>query len=297
MNTCWRNIARSLIGFFFLGGMIPGTGNAQNVYGSIQEAAKNSREAYRLKIQNKPLDPKQYEKLGELPVLQRLILSHNELDSLPSSISQLNRLTWFSSEGNPLRSLPPGIGKMQALQYLKLKDTELDSLPPSIGNLTNLQQFALTGNRSGNPFRLPGSIRHWRNLEVLMLADVDLQGPPTGLKNLKNLEKLVLAGCGLRSIPSEYGALSNLEYVVLDNNELYTLPRSFFRLKNLEYLSLKDNEFESIPEAIVNLQNLKVLDLRGNYLDDHDISVLKSLLPGCEIRYDGKGKKEGRNSR
>ena len=72
-----------------------------------------------------------------------LVLTDNQLSSLPESFGQLTALQTLVLAENQLSSLPESFGQLTALQYLDY----LSSLPESFGQLTALRLLELRGNQ------------------------------------------------------------------------------------------------------------------------------------------------------
>ena len=60
---------------------------------------------------------------------------------------------------------------------------------------------------------------------------------------MKKLEILHLANNNLQIIPLEIGNLKNLKHLNLKGNKLTKLPTTIVNLQNLEYLNLQGNNF------------------------------------------------------
>ncbi len=84
-----------------------------------------------------------------LPLSTRwLILTDNELTTLPNSIGGLTLLQKFMLSGNKLSSLPNSISKCINLELLRIAANNLNSFPKSLLSLPKLSWLAY----SGNPF-------------------------------------------------------------------------------------------------------------------------------------------------
>jgi leucine-rich repeat protein SHOC2 len=182
------------------------------------------------------------ESIGSLYSLNLLYLSHNQLTSLPESIGNLSNLTWLKLGKNKLTSLPESIGSLSNLTNLYLEDNQLTSLPESVGNLYNLTELNLKGNQ--------------------------LTSLPESIGNLYNLTELNLKGNHLTSLPESISKLSNLTELNLSNHQLTSLPESIGNLSSLGCLDLSHNQLTNLPESISNLSSLMRLDLTGNPLVD-----------------------------
>ncbi|KAI8898672.1 Endonuclease/exonuclease/phosphatase [Globomyces pollinis-pini] len=80
-----------------------------------------------------------------------LYLNHNNLTSLPPSISKLQNLTILNVTGNKLSSLPIELSLVVSLKELLLFDNQLTYVPPEFGQLYQLEMLGLEGNPMSEP--------------------------------------------------------------------------------------------------------------------------------------------------
>lgn len=106
-----------------------------------------------------PLTPN----LGQLRLLQKLDLSNNQLEELPTELGQLERLQYLDISNNGLQVFPPEFGNLRALIVFKADANKLRALAPEIGNFVELREWYLGNN---NLSRLPPQIGNLQNLEV-----------------------------------------------------------------------------------------------------------------------------------
>lgn len=86
---------------------------------------------------------------NSLPLSTRwLILTDNELETLPDFIGDLKLLQKFMLSGNKLVSLPNSISRCTNLELLRIAANNLESFPKSLLSLPKLSWLAY----SGNPF-------------------------------------------------------------------------------------------------------------------------------------------------
>ncbi|KAL1779434.1 platelet glycoprotein Ib alpha chain [Sigmodon hispidus] len=132
----------------------------------------------------------------KIPTLEKLYLSYNNLQSLPSSLGQaLPALIVLDVTFNQLGSLSPGVLEgMSELQELYLQNNNLKTLPPELFvPTTKLKQLNLANN----------------NLSEL---------PPGLLHELEDLEILYLQGNQLQTIPKGFFGNLTLPYTFLHDN-------------------------------------------------------------------------------
>lgn len=119
------------------------------------------------------------------------------------------------------------------------------------------------------------------NLEILNLANNQLQELPLSLSSMPKLRILNVSINKLNTLPRGFGAFPVLEVLDLSYNNLneHTLPGNFFMMgkwpivdlkfitdrspfkstETLRALYLGDNDFEYIPAEIGNLKNLQIV--------------------------------------
>lgn len=90
------------------------------------------------------------DELFELVSLKRLYLDGNRIATLSSGIAKLKNLVTLDLAKNRLTVLPPRLGEMQSLENLILHDNLLRELPFEIGLLGNLKWLSLRGNDFAN---------------------------------------------------------------------------------------------------------------------------------------------------
>lgn len=85
------------------------------------------------------------EDMQRLSSLRELDVRDNELTNLPDTINQ-TELIDLNASNNQLNSIPNAIGDMQTLRYLDVSHNQITSLPESITNLQDLKWLNLAGN-------------------------------------------------------------------------------------------------------------------------------------------------------
>ncbi|MFN4233937.1 MAG: leucine-rich repeat domain-containing protein [Bacteroidia bacterium] len=256
------------------------------IYTSLNDAVKNSKNTYKLDLSDQFIDwNKDAKKLSKLEQLQALQIGNNSINYLPTEISYLSNLIYFSSKFNPLQSLPKEIGNLDLLIHLELIGAKIDSFPKELCNLSNLKIFHIQNNLA-DTLHLPECIGNLTNLQDIIIYNSPIDSIPNSIGELKNLKSLVLAKNKIKKLPNEICNLKNLEVLVLDNNEISNLPRNIYELRKLKVLSLRNNQLSSLNDDIVNFRNLAKLDIRGNSFSEEQIEIMRILLPGCNILFD-----------
>ncbi len=152
-------------------------------YTSLEEALKNPKQVYRLK-------------LTKLPAR----------DSLPEELFQLTELRELTVKGCRLCVVNQNIGKLTKLQYLNLDRNKLLRLPETFGLLTELRFLSISRNILET---FPNSISKLKNLSAIDAWDNPLYVLPESISALENTLKTL----DLRQIPiskSEYEAMEKL---------------------------------------------------------------------------------------
>ncbi len=117
---------------------------------------------------------------NSLPLsIKWLILTDNELTSLPESIGDLKLLQKFMLSGNKLSFLPESISKCSNLELLRISANEFKTFPKTILSLPKLSWFAY----GGNPFckkhvnsKIDLKIVDWNELELKQLLGEGASG-------------------------------------------------------------------------------------------------------------------------
>ena len=86
--------------------------------------------------------------ISQLTSLRRLDLTNNQLKELPTALFQLQRtITTLYLKGNQLEELPSEIFRLTALEELDLSNNQLKKLPAEVDQLTALMGLNLSGNQ------------------------------------------------------------------------------------------------------------------------------------------------------
>ncbi|MBE9066693.1 serine/threonine-protein kinase [Leptolyngbya cf. ectocarpi LEGE 11479] len=80
------------------------------------------------------------------PNIRWLILTNNQLTTLPSSIGKLSQLQKCMLAGNQLQSLPDELANCKNLELIRLAANQLQTLPPWLLTLPRLTWLAYAGN-------------------------------------------------------------------------------------------------------------------------------------------------------
>lgn len=188
--------------------------------------------------------------------LQELVLSQNQLATLPDCFAGLCNLQTLALDHNALRAVPPCVAAMTRLRVLDLSANRVRALPDTFTQL--------------------------RDLQVLRIADNQLEALPANIGALTNLHTLNLAGNRLRALPDTVGALVRLQQLRITQNQLQSLPASFALLTQFRELDLAHNQLDKVPECLAHLPVLARLDLDDNKLKLKALPQWLFLLPALQ---------------
>lgn len=188
--------------------------------------------------------------------LKTFVFSHCRLSLLPEAVwDKMGKLIHLDLSGNRFRSLPVGLNKLENLHCLQLSENPLGEISQEITELKNLKQLFLSNCRSKGM---------WRSGDPLKI--------PESVKDMVELEELDLSNNGLLSVPDSIGGkLTKLIKLDLSNNRLSVLPLSIVRM-------LRDNK-----EMKVNLTG-NPLNVKGSGNESFGIKQLKEEF-GHRVTY------------
>ena len=210
--------------------------------------------------------------VGDLPLLDALLLSDNRLTSLPAELENLPAITSLKIDQNRLEgSIPLELGNLSTLLTLDLHDNRFTGGIPidDTGDFISLQTLDLSDNQLTGG--IPPELGSLYNLQNLYLNDNDLDGElPVDIGELTDLVKINVSLNNLNgNLPTELGELSNLEWFEAWSNDFTgNIPTQFGLLNELLFLDLRVNDLEGpIPTEIGNLTKIRNLRLASNRLD------------------------------
>ena len=123
------------------------------------------------------------------PQLRWLILTNNQLESIPSTIGRCTRLQKLMLAGNQLKTLPQSIEKCVKLELVRLSSNQLEEAPSSsVLSIPSLSWIAL----SDNPFLCKVDSSHVQKTSSLQIYD--------RFKNEGDIENGELLGRGASGI-------------------------------------------------------------------------------------------------
>ncbi|KAL1916327.1 uncharacterized protein VTP21DRAFT_5944 [Calcarisporiella thermophila] len=221
--------------------------------------------------------------------LRELLLSHNDMRHIPSSLQHIETLTHLDLSNNRLRdvelgrldalreltnlwlynnrleTIPSGFERLEQLCYLNLSNNYFSTFPLVITKIVTLEQLDISFNKLT---QIPEEIGRLASLRRLLLVGNQISGSlPKALLNLVELRELDLR----QNLITDIGIVSRLpklEVLLCDYNNISVLQTGFLSLREL---SLKKNhltQFDLVPTAPVELGswNLTYLNLASSKL-------------------------------
>jgi internalin A len=148
---------------------------------------------------------------------KELILSHNQLTTLPESIGNLVNLQYLNLCYNQLTILQEPIDNLVNLKELYLDHNKLTTLPELIGNLVNLTYLSLGYNQLT---ALPESISRLVNLKYLYLNNNRLTTLPASILNITKSLQIYVESYEINNLQA------NTEFLIVSwlDKELTNLP-------------------------------------------------------------------------
>ncbi|WCL81558.1 leucine-rich repeat domain-containing protein [Saprospira sp. CCB-QB6] len=206
------------------------TADEFQTFESLMIALKQADQVKKLDLYYK-LDYSQLpQAIAELQELRILYLGHNNLEHLPPTFRQLQKLEELDLGQNPALSIQeiwPEVRELKNLRKLFIHRIQIDQLPQDFGQLQELEWLSLEGNH---------------RIAVESLSALD---------QCKQLKTLNLAWCNLEALPSNLANFQQLEELYLNENQLTSIPEGLLALKQLKVLDLSDNELsQSDLEAL-----------------------------------------------
>ncbi|KAK9077499.1 hypothetical protein SSX86_005836 [Deinandra increscens subsp. villosa] len=185
--------------------------------------------------------------------LQKLILAHNDIQSLKEDIRNLPLLSVLNISHNKLSQLPTAIGELKSLKALDVSNNLLCEIPEEVGSAAALIKFDCSSNQ--------------------------LKDLPCSLGNCLGLSDLKASNNGLTFLPEELGNCSKMSKLDVEGNKLTMLSEKLVASwPLLTELNASKNTLSGIPESIGTLSRLIRLDLHQNR-----IASIPSSIKGCSL--------------
>ncbi|GAA5825295.1 hypothetical protein JCM11251_006925 [Rhodosporidiobolus azoricus] len=238
------------------------------------------------------------------PRLERLDLSHNDLDSV-HQLACLVHLRELKADGNQIRSLD-GLGGLDALVKVSLKGNHIQEVDLAKLKWSRLETLHLARNKISTvrnldklvslssvnldhnlltSLEVPADMPHLRVLRLCHnpIEDIDVAFAPKlrtiyidsarlgtvhGTEQLRKLENLSVRDQSGGAMTLSMPHIRDVKRLYLSGNPL---PRSFPSEKffNLVYLELAMCQLTSLPDNLASvIPNVRVLTLDYNFIDD-----------------------------
>ncbi len=253
--------------------------------------------------------PEELDTLGNIEMLENLILNNNIIKGVCPSIVKLTQIRRLLLQGNRFSELPEDFGKLQKLEYFDLHGCECRFLPTSICDIASLTMLNCSGNMlvrlpdllgtlpalktldcSGNRLNaLPFSLGYCKSLTDLFAQENPLVDPPNdelskGLDQLKWYcrQRLMIDRDGMPPV-MEYHDISIRHEITIVKPELTERLQLLIRTSmSSGLLNLQLMGYDRIPNELLRLKKLKKLKFDFNdklRITDmpEEFSILKML--------------------
>jgi adenylate cyclase len=228
------------------------------------------------------------------PNLKVLILNHNQITSLPHSISQLKSLVRFEICNNSLSTLPASIKDLKSLEIWDLHENNLKDIPAAIWDM-RLKSLNLSSNvieawpefsivspnsadgnsrkRSQRPTSIIGDMPFDFTQAALHLSHSSTQNSlsiSAAISLCNSLTWFSIADNRLESSffenPIQY--MQALKSLNVSHNDIFNVAPGSLRNSSatLEELYLSGNHLTQLPDDLFFLKKLKRLYVNGNRL-------------------------------
>ena len=137
--------------------------------------------------------------LASFTRLERLFLTNNRFDSIPSVLAQCPALVMVSFKGNQLCEFACEVLPEQ-IEWLILTDNQLSTLPADFGRYQALKKLALAGNQLS---ALPDSMQQCQQLGLVRLSLNRFESFPDWLFQLPKLAWLALGANPACPVPDK----------------------------------------------------------------------------------------------
>lgn len=244
------------------------------------------------------------EKWWEAVELQKLILAHNDIESIREDIRNLPMLAVLNVSHNNLSYLPTAIGELQNLKALDVSFNSIGNIPEEIGSAISLVKFDCSNNQLRD---LPSSFGRCSVLADLKASNNKISSLPEELGYCTKLTKLdvegnklvmlperLTASCTLlteinasknmlSSMPESIGSLSRLVRLDLHQNRISSIPGTIKGCVSLMEFYMGNNALCTLPTEIGELTKLGTFDLHSNQLKEYPVEACKLHLSVLDL--------------
>ncbi len=125
--------------------------------------------------------------IGQLTLMEILVIAYTCIDGIPNSIENLTNLYHLNLEGNYMKNFPKSISNLENLKFLNLRYNEFSESPKSLEKLKSLVTLDMEASFDIN-IEMIIDLKGLNSIEYLNLGHNNI----TEIKNLKDLNQLKL---------------------------------------------------------------------------------------------------------
>ena len=183
------------------------------------------------------------------PNLGQLDLSFNHIPEVPPSFGAMKKLQVLNLSQNKVTSIAIELSFCSALQDIDLSHNNLTQVPEELGNLPELVRLNLNNNKLQTFPKFAAA----KNLKELYFNSNAINSISEHcLETLADcLEILLIADNQLNKLPQNFDTLENLASLDVSCNNLTTLPDRLGLLRNLKNLKVDGNPMRSIRQDVL----------------------------------------------
>ena len=216
-------------------------------------------------------------KVGQLGNLLQMILTHNELPTLPDELGSLAKLKHLDVSNNKIVELPGSLYSLKSLHTLILAHN----------SLTDASFPDLSGVEDGENI--------FPNLHHLDIVENQLSALPQFVYRTSTLQELVASDNVVTSLESSIGSLLSLKELDMRRNKLSSVPFELTVCMKLKTLRLEEN-------PVSDRRLMKLISQHGagkpkavlDYISSH---TSKAAAAGGEEKRGGGGGKKGKKKK
>ncbi|EED43799.1 leucine-rich repeat protein [Enterocytozoon bieneusi H348] len=214
-------------------------------------------------IQKKSLDEINFTRLKNMKnmidkeyQLSKIIKTHKETTSIAIDQNSLEKHIYMCR--SYITSLTDNIGLINKTQVLQACCNYITQIPYSIKHLKNLKMLILSRNRIKE---LPEELGCCTELRELDLSNNLITSIPNSIASLKSLTILHLSNNKLKHLNSALGKLNSLKNLYVNNNEIEYLPLEIFKLPFLTQIAAEGNPLKVLDKSkIIQIREMTLLE-------------------------------------
>jgi Leucine-rich repeat (LRR) protein len=234
--------------------------------------------------------------------ISNLLLTNNNLSSLPDTFSNMTKLKILLLEKNKFTDFPAALLDMPGLQEIRFADNKLEELPAGIDSISGLKIMDVSRNKlealpvnlwklndltafycSGNKLtKLPKELFKAPALDSLDASFNKLTSLPAEVKNAPKLSALAIQYNMITKLPAGIGDAPKLQLLIAGFNAISSVDTSLCG-GNVKYLLLNGNRIKQLPSQMQGC-SYDALNVEWNFMDvspgSSDRSILTSLTVG-----------------